>query len=366
MNTPRQEAAPLLRRTQRGSRQSDPLPSPPCSAIRPSRAFTLVEMLTVIAIIAILAGILLPVIQIVRHKARIATAQSDIKNLEQALTAYNFDFGAFPPDSAASLGPPFPSGLSPNELMVWFLTRTYSTDASTAAGVPGDGLPPWDPPISGTVFARISGGPYFDVKTAQRRDYNENGYYEFVDPWGRPYMYRAYADPWPAAHKIDYIRSAGGLTTYYFRERLGPVGLTGEMTVMGCANASNNGGPFAFSLLENNAAQVSNTGADEDSSPGTAVFQTALPLNNARGCDLYSLGPNGATRAVCRNKSSPADADGWPVDSSGNPREWKPMLSTDFNRWQDLWGSPSAGNDVEGPTGNIVLNAKDRDDINNW
>nr|WP_052361273.1 type II secretion system protein [Geminisphaera colitermitum] len=57
---------------------SAPLPSPP------SAAFTLIELLTVIAIIGVLAGILIPVVGLVRNKAR---ASSSISNLRQIFLA---------------------------------------------------------------------------------------------------------------------------------------------------------------------------------------------------------------------------------------------------------------------------------------
>ena len=58
--------------------------------IRPSnpRGFTLIELLAVIAIIAALAGILIPVVGSVRAKARASTSVSNLRQIYLALTMY--------------------------------------------------------------------------------------------------------------------------------------------------------------------------------------------------------------------------------------------------------------------------------------
>ena len=65
--------------------------------IRPQHgAFTLVEMLVVIAIIAILAGILVPVVGRAKTKARIAAARVEMAGLETAIKSYKNDYNRWP------------------------------------------------------------------------------------------------------------------------------------------------------------------------------------------------------------------------------------------------------------------------------
>jgi prepilin-type N-terminal cleavage/methylation domain-containing protein/prepilin-type processing-associated H-X9-DG protein len=59
---------------------------------RSRKGFTLIELLVVIAIIAILASILFPVFGQARERARMATCQSNLKQLGQAFTMYCTDW----------------------------------------------------------------------------------------------------------------------------------------------------------------------------------------------------------------------------------------------------------------------------------
>jgi prepilin-type N-terminal cleavage/methylation domain-containing protein len=66
-------------------------------AARPGhRGFTLVELLTVIAIIAILAGLLFPVLATAREQARKGTCSSNIQQIIQALKMYKDDWRVYP------------------------------------------------------------------------------------------------------------------------------------------------------------------------------------------------------------------------------------------------------------------------------
>ncbi len=67
------------------------------SGLRPQLAFTLVELLTVIAIIAILMGLLFTAISGAMDNARRAEAGTIIKSVVNASKAYANDYGKYPP-----------------------------------------------------------------------------------------------------------------------------------------------------------------------------------------------------------------------------------------------------------------------------
>ncbi len=60
------------------------------------RAFTLIELLTVIAIIAILAAIIFPVFNAARRNAKRTESESNLKAIHTALKLYHADYNAYP------------------------------------------------------------------------------------------------------------------------------------------------------------------------------------------------------------------------------------------------------------------------------
>ncbi|MGD0463067.1 MAG: prepilin-type N-terminal cleavage/methylation domain-containing protein [Tepidisphaeraceae bacterium] len=82
--------------------------------MRNRKAFTLVELLVVIGIIALLAGILLPVLNHVRRTSQITGQKADFQTIATALEQYKADFGDYPRNanlptwSVASTGFPAP------------------------------------------------------------------------------------------------------------------------------------------------------------------------------------------------------------------------------------------------------------------
>lgn len=63
---------------------------------RQAAAFTLMEMLVVLAVIGILTGLLFPALMGARERARITRARSEVQTLQQAWLAYWNTYGKWP------------------------------------------------------------------------------------------------------------------------------------------------------------------------------------------------------------------------------------------------------------------------------
>ncbi|MBI4335643.1 MAG: type II secretion system protein GspG [Candidatus Omnitrophica bacterium] len=134
-----------------------------------TKGLTLIELITVIAILAILASMIVGAGQFARKKAARTRAESDIANLELALSAYKLDFNAYPEGE--------------NKDLVDKLSNEEYGD-SGGSGYDAD----WN-------------GPYMNFK---EKDLNSNK--EYLDPWGVPYTYKKPGDK----NKLTYdIISAG-------------------------------------------------------------------------------------------------------------------------------------------------------------
>ncbi len=116
-----------------------------------SRAFTLIELLTVIAIIAVLAAILFPLAGTAREQARAADCQTKMHQMYVAARVYQEDEGGFPPalmgyvetpvtDAACTSDPPVPrmipytgsgSYVSSDQLINGFLYREQVKDVAS-------------------------------------------------------------------------------------------------------------------------------------------------------------------------------------------------------------------------------------------
>lgn len=102
-----------------------------------SRGFTLIELLIVIAIILILVAIALPNFLEAQIRARVATAQGDIRSLEIAMVSYYLDWEVYPWESENDCSEPG----QPRERcgLSWL-----SSPVAYIATIPQDPFPPVD------------------------------------------------------------------------------------------------------------------------------------------------------------------------------------------------------------------------------
>jgi type II secretory pathway pseudopilin PulG len=129
-------------------------PIPISSPRRPGAGFSLLELLTVIAIIIILAGLLMPALGRARRQAKIAKARTDVGNLATAFRSYYVEYGTWP----VTVGTPMPVDNDMRRLLA--------------------GISITNTPYLGNPRATV----YMEFKA---RDL-VNG--AFVDPWGNVYM----------------------------------------------------------------------------------------------------------------------------------------------------------------------------------
>lgn len=142
-------------------------------------AFSLIELLTVIAVIAILAAILIPTIGGVRERAGIVTATADARSIATAWKVYYADRGKWPDPqqfegegSYANSAAESAEGQNFWNAYVKLLTGQFELGESS---------------IDISILARYNPGreAYLPLDPEQ---IDENG--EFIDPWNHPYKFK--------------------------------------------------------------------------------------------------------------------------------------------------------------------------------
>lgn len=130
--------------------------------------FTLIELLAVVAIIGILAGLILGGAGAVRQKAARSQAKAEISALEAALARYQIDAGVYPVSTNINpAGNVYPASLSGYTNASQCLFTNLWGATNYAATTPGS-------------------KQYLSVKPSM---VNTSGVNYFMDPWGYPYGY---------------------------------------------------------------------------------------------------------------------------------------------------------------------------------
>ena len=132
--------------------------------------FSLLELLIVIAIILMLMSLSLTVFNEYKTIGRKTTTKAFLGTIRTALTAYEFDFGKYPPDAVVLGGQTCRGGA----LLVYHLTTAFRTLPNAARK---------------QVWAAKDAGPYLDVPADYLKDLNHDGLPLLVDAWGQPIQY---------------------------------------------------------------------------------------------------------------------------------------------------------------------------------
>jgi prepilin-type N-terminal cleavage/methylation domain-containing protein/prepilin-type processing-associated H-X9-DG protein len=144
-----------------------------CHSPRAVRAFTLVEVLVVIGIIALLAGALLPALNRARRNAQAANCLSNMRMLQAAQLAYALDNKGWLIQAGFAHG----AG-SGNESVAWFNTLQSYYQNKLVARCASDESPYWDQPVPGV-----------SPPMKRRTSYGINNFLDRdLCPWGGPYL----------------------------------------------------------------------------------------------------------------------------------------------------------------------------------
>jgi len=161
----------------RSSLMSHPQARPPVRARhlprqKPEHAFTLVELLAVIAIIGILCAITFGIVKGVNERAAIGQAKSELSVLAQSLEAYKRQYGDYPWTGGAG--------------NVANATAASDTDSPGILfnAVTGTRGPTGTALTNGKIFVDAARLTLQDSTTTPMSTKNA-----FLDPWGRRYLY---------------------------------------------------------------------------------------------------------------------------------------------------------------------------------
>jgi len=126
------------------------------------RGFTLIELMVVVAIIAVLAGLTLGTLGYVNRKGAESRARSEVAALAAAIDNYKLEFGSYPPTNRTQFYKEL-TGQGTNNKTKVFIEPTPGMVTNTANGPFMD---PWGGAYSYATGASINNVGFFDLWTS--------------------------------------------------------------------------------------------------------------------------------------------------------------------------------------------------------
>lgn len=195
----------------------------------PSRAFSLVEMLVVLAVLTLLVALLLPALQAGRKAAQATLCRTKLAQIGQATHNYAIDNrGFFPPANAGGISWPSVHNLGPGSIYHTYLPLTTRPDGPQMCPTyQNDGIHPRTQIVGSTV--QQSSYTYnihlgWENAPGQWDYYPARRVQTFKNPQGNAYivdgLYRSPVKTWygSTAAAMDYLES-GTATNYALMNR---------------------------------------------------------------------------------------------------------------------------------------------------
>jgi prepilin-type N-terminal cleavage/methylation domain-containing protein len=131
---------------------------------RKRTGFTLVELLAALGIIALLAGLLIPALSMVRNTAKETKQKAQFAAIEMALTAFKNDYGDYPGSDWALVGDYCGTQKLTEALLGWDLLGFHPKSDFRFNGRNDDGEFIYD--ANNPIFFDQRRGPYLELATA--------------------------------------------------------------------------------------------------------------------------------------------------------------------------------------------------------
>ena len=164
--------------------------------MRESRGFTLIEMVVVLAVIAILAAVLTPIINSYVERARTNAAMNDLKNIAASIVQFDADTKVWP---IYKTNGDIPIG------MTWPVEWTPGDTAGVDTSVQTD----WNPALTGgTSLDAMLNTNFLLLPTTGTRAWKGAYLNLGADPWGSAY-YVTTGNLRPDSMNAAYVISAG-------------------------------------------------------------------------------------------------------------------------------------------------------------